>query len=276
MKKVLVTGNGKSGSWHIRGAQLGQAIGADVIPKARAVKGADITVIVKRIDMELIRNARTPIVYDIVDGWPQPIGNTWDRKQCLHWLESQIKLIKPHAIVAATRAMAHDVKVLFGGPVLALPHHARPNQTVNPIAPTMRVVGYEGGVQYLGKWHADMVTECMKRGWSFVTNPACLADLDVVVAVREAQGYAARNWKSGVKLANAQGTGTPFIGCREAGYEETASGAELWADDMREMRAALGKLEDANVRRDASETLYSARPKLEDVAATYRKWLETL
>lgn len=276
MKRVLVTGNGKSGSWWIRGAQLGAAIGADVIPKARAVKGADLTVIIKRIDMELIRNARTPIVWDIVDAWPQPHGNLWDRKQALHWLSSQIAAIKPHALVAATQAMANDCKVVFDGPVLALPHHARPDQTINPIAPTLRVVGYEGGVQYLGKWHADMVTECMKRGWSFVTNPACLADLDVVVAVREAQGYPARMWKSNVKLANAQGSGTPFIGNREAGYQETASGAELWADDMREMRRALDTLVDANVRRDVSEHLYDARPKLGHVAEVYRAWLETL
>lgn len=276
MKRVLVTGNGKSGSYRIRAEQLGAAIGADVIPKAKAVKGCDLTVIVKRIDMDLVRNARTPIVWDIVDAWPQPHGNLWDRKQCLRWLSSQIATLRPRALVAATQAMANDCKVVFDGPVLALPHHARPNQAVNPIAPTLRVVGYEGGVQYLGKWHADMVTECAKRGWSFVTNPAHLADLDVVVAVREARGYAARHWKSNVKLANAQGTGTPFIGRRESGYEETASGAELWADDMKEMRAALDKLVDANVRRDASETLYGARPTLESVAETYRAWLENL
>lgn len=274
MKRIVVTGNGKSGSWQIRGAQLGKAIGAKVDPKAASVE-ADIAIAVKRFDGLRLNGAK--LVWDVVDAWPQPGGiNDWDREQCLKWLRAQITAIRPHAIVAATQQMAIDAREVFDGPILALPHHARPHQVLNPICHSIACVGYEGGAQYLGKWEFDLMAECKRRRWHFETNPQRLAHLDVVVAVRAHQGYASRNWKSNVKLANAQGSGTPFIGNREAGYRETASGAELWADSMAEMRLALDALSDVNTRRAAADKLLAAQPTIEAVAETYRAWLESL
>lgn len=276
MKRVLVTGNGKSGSWLIRGAQLGKAIGAMVEPKVRSFNGADIVVTVKRApEAKVPKSAK--LVWDVVDAWPQPQGaNEWSRAQCLKWMREQIATLRPHAIVAATQRMASDVREVFGGPILALPHHARPGQVPNPICDQIRVIGYEGGVQYLGKWVEALTAECERRGWQFVTNPKRLAHVDVVVAVRAHQGYASRHWKSNVKLANAQGTGTPFVGNRESGYMETCSGAERWADSMAEMREALDSLTDINERRAARDKLLSVQPTLGAVATTYRNWLEGL
>lgn len=65
-------------------------------------------------------------------------------------------------------------------------------------------------------------------------------------------GYVSKHWKSNVKLANAHGSGTPFIGNRESGYEETATGAEYWADNMDEMRMALDWLESQTTREQIS------------------------
>lgn len=276
MKRIIVTGNGKSGSYMIRGAQLGKAIGAEVVPKATSVD-ADIVVVVKRFDPAMRRNG-AKLVWDVVDSWPQPNGvNNWDRRQCLKWLADQVAAIKPHAIVAATQKMAADLADVFDGPILALPHHARPHQVLNPICHKLCIVGYEGSAAYLGSWAFELQAECKRRGWAFVTNPVRLAHLDAVVAVRASQGYASLNHKSNVKLANAQGSGTPFIGNREAGYLETdTTHAAHWADNMAEMRRAFDALEDDKVRQQTAIKLLAAAPKLEAVAETYRAWLETL
>lgn len=271
MPNVLITGRGTSGSWSIRGAQLGAAIGATVEPNASKVKGYQIAVVVKRPRADLLHRLETagvPVVWDIVDSYPQPAGNEWDRDQCMAWLRSQVATIKPAGIVAATKAMAQDCAE-FGVPVLALPHHARPGQMANPIRERVQTIGYEGGEQYLGHWRDLLEKESADRGARFVCNPASLSALDILVACRAASGYAARKWKSNVKLANAQGSGTPIICNREAGYLETASGAEYWADDETEMRIAF----DALMSWDARRSLKFVAPELEDVAETYKTWL---
>lgn len=283
MKRILVTGKGKAGSWRIRGEQLGAAISATVDPAPLDIQKYDLAVAVKRPASRVVGTCKlcklykVPLVWDVVDAWLQPEGNRWSRDECLAWLKAQIKQIAPHAIVAATRAMEADIRETgFNGPVLTLPHHARPGQVVNPIRRVVQTVGYEGGEAYLGKWKQILEAECARRGWKFVINPKQLADLDIVVALRDSPGYAPTRWKSNVKLANAQGSGTPFIGNREFGYLETASGAEEWADTKSELIAALDLLSDASVRYHASTTLREGTPLLENIATTYRNWLESL
>ena len=103
---VLVTGRGKSGSWRVRGEQLGKAIGADVTPNALDVAAHDVVVMVKRLRHDIIDRARradVPLVWDVVDAWPQPEGNLWDRNACMAWLRSQIAMVKPQGIVAPPR-----------------------------------------------------------------------------------------------------------------------------------------------------------------------------
>lgn len=276
--RVLVTGRGTSGSWTIRGAQLGREIGARVEPQARDVGGYDMAVIVKRAEPDLVQRLaamEVPIVWDIVDAWPQPHGNTWDRKQCMAWLRDSVRAIRPVAIVAATQAMAHDCAE-FGVPVLALPHHGWEAQSRCCIAPQVRRVGYQGGQKYLGRWEPFMRAECTRRGWEWVPNAQDIGELDIVVALREQQGYAPRHWKSNVKLANAQICGTPFIGNREAGYAETACGVERWADTEAEMVNALDSLEPQAARVQASSAMVAAAPRLKNIAQQYRAWLEGL
>lgn len=276
--KILVTGSGKSGSWQIRGEQLGRAIGADVIPRAEAVQGYDLAILVKRPPADLIERLhrrRVPIVWDVVDAWPQPDGNDWPEARCKAWLAERVGIIRPAAIVAATEAMAADCRA-FGIPVLALPHHARPDQPVNPIRDVVRTVVYEGGENYVRDWRPKIEAACLKRGWRFVVNPPALADGDIVLALRDQGGYAPRAWKSNVKLANAQGTGTPCVLNREAGYLETASSAECWADNAAELDDAFDLLADRDLRRKIGAELHAAAPRLEDIATTYRAWLAQL
>jgi len=273
---VLVTGRGTSGSWQIRGEQLGRAIGAHVEPKALDVGGYDVAVVVKRAELDLLQRLRrmdVPLVYDVVDAWPQPYGNLWDRDACMAWLRSQVKFMRPAAIVAATKVMADDCAE-FGLPVLALPHHGWEAQGSCVIGAQVRRVGYQGGAQYLGRWAHFLRSECARRGWEWCGEAQSVAGLDIVVAVRDAQGYATQHWKSNVKLANAQICGTPFIGNREAGYLETAAGGELWADSEAEMGEALDALAPQAARVQAGAALTAGAPRLASVAARYRAWLE--
>jgi hypothetical protein len=112
------------------------------------------------------------------------------------------------------------------------------------------VIGYEGSPAYIRGWAEVISSECAKRALTFVINPTQLADVDVILALRGSgfNGYTQRNWKSNVKLANAHGSGTPFVGAREAGYLETQSGVEYWADDQRELSSALDWLETKSAR----------------------------
>lgn len=276
--KILVTGTGNSGSWIIRGEQLGAAIGATVEPLCVDPRGYDLAILVKRPPMDLIlrlQRYHIPIVYDIVDAWPQPQGNDWSERRCKAWLAERIGIIKPAAIVAATRTMAEDC-AWAGVPVLDLPHHARPGLVANPVRERVKVVGYEGGGAYIGEWRGQIEAACAARGWEFRHQPLALADIDIVIAMRDQVGYAPRNWKSNVKLANAQGSGTPVICNREAGYLETLCGAERWADTKDELDNALDELTPHAARQRASEMLRKAAFPLEQAAQTYLSWLNTL
>lgn len=275
---LLFTGRGTGGSWAIRGVQLGQAIGATALPNALDVAAFDVVVVVKRAPLGLVQrvhSAGVPLVWDVVDAWPQPVGNTWDRDACVQWLRQQVKEMRPAAIVAATQAMAADCAE-FGLPVLALPHHAWEGQGSCVVGREVRRIGYQGGRGYLGNWRDLLLAECTRRGWEWMEGPPSVAALDIVVALRQDTGYAPRAWKSNVKLANAQGCGTPFIGNREAGYLENASGAERWADTPGELLQALDGLTSQRARVEASAALVAAAPRLRTVAGTYRAWLEGL
>lgn len=274
---LLFTGRGTSGSWVIRGEQLGGAMGATVLPNALDVAAFDLAVVVKRAPQDLLQRlhrAGVPIVWDIVDAWPQPHGNAWGRAEGINWLAGMISTIRPRALVAATQAMAADCKV-FGLPVLALPHHARPGLQRTPIRP-LGVVGYEGSPAHLGSWRPWLEDECQRRGLRFVVNPASINDLDIVVALRELTGHAARHWKSNVKLANAQASGTPIICARESGYLETAIGGELFVGSANDVLAALEFLTPREHRAQAADRLVAAPVALERIAATYAGWLRSV
>ena len=276
---VLITGRGTSGSWNIRGEQLGQMIGATVRPRAESAQGHDAVVIVKRLhDRAFLRSARrhgVPVIWDIVDAWPQPKGDQWSREQSLSWLHQSVHAIQPDAVIASTQHMAHDITsiVSSGTPVITLAHHAWADKPINPIRAEVATIGYEGGEKHLGPWAQVLAEQARQRGWQFVVNPPSLADLDIVIALRREAGYAPRHWKSNVKLANAQASGTPIILGRESGYLETASGGEFWADTPGELSAGLDWFTDHAVRAEASRQMLGSEPKLQNIADDYRQWL---
>lgn len=279
--EVLMTGRGTGGSWGIRGVQLGRAMGATVTPEARDLAAHGVAVLVKRYTPDLLARLHAArdrdglrIVWDIVDAWPQPRGNLWRSSQCQDWLRSQVQIIQPDGIVAATHEMKRDCEH-FGVPLIALPHHARPGMRRNPIRDVVRTVGYEGAPHYIERWRGHIEHECLRRGWRFEMQPAELADVDIVLALRDDAGYGPHAWKSNVKLANAQGSGTPIVCCREAGYLENDSGGALWADDPRQLGNAFDILEPLAARRNAAAKLFASTPYLQTLAETYATWLQS-
>lgn len=273
--KVLVTGKGGSGSWACRGQQLGASLGATVQPVATEAKGYDIAVVVKRTPepvLSAIRSAGIPWVWDVVDAYPQPEAYGWSPDEAVGWIRDRLKVLKPNAVIWPTQRMRSDV----GVDGLVLPHHHRPGIAINPVRAEVRRVGYEGSPTYLGRWRAVLSLECRRRGWEFVENPKSLAELDIVVAMRDGGGYVSRHWKSNVKLANAHGSGTPFVGQAECGYIETASGAEYWAEDDASLRTALDWLTPQDNRQVVSDRFRNKALTVEAMAGRLSEYLRAL
>lgn len=272
----LFTGKGTSGSWQIRGQQMAQGIGA-AIPHCTDPKGFDAAVVVKRTPSPVIQSLRDysiPWVWDIVDAYPQPAANGWTRAEAVHWIRYQVAQLRPDGIIWPNRKMMEDAEIDI--PQTVLYHHYRPDMRLNPIRKTIQTVGYEGG-PYLGRWADFLKSECQRRGWQFVVNPGELASLDVVVALRDPSGYVPFSYKSNVKLANAHGSGTPFIGSPENGYIETQSGAEYWATTRQDVLTAFDWLEDQSAReqihdrfRDASYSLEQAQQDLTEFLCRFK------
>lgn len=278
---LLVTGRGGSGSWMCRGEQLGAAIRAKVKPFATFIDAqeCDLAIVVKRVPpgvLQALRTAGRRWVYDIVDAYPQPEASTWTRAQAVRWVRSKIFELRPAAVIWPNARMREDCDT--GIPGLVLPHHHRPALRLNPVRARVQVVGYEGAEHYLGPWADTLQSQCNSRGWRFVTNPRRLTDLDIVVAFRAGEwtGYVQRHWKSNVKLANAHGSGTPFVGQQECGYLETATGAEYWAENAGELRVALDWLEAQSTREQVRDRFVQAAFPVERAAEILTGWLRGL
>lgn len=278
--RILITGKGTSGSWKIRGEQLGGAIGATVVAQAsRSVIDAhDLVVLVKRGPEDLVRRIREagkPLVWDVVDAWPQPSGSHWPRPACLQWLRQRLNELRPAACVAATPVMEAGIEA-ERVPARCVWHHARPGQPINPLREHLATIGYEGSEAHLGSWAQHLDAAARRAGLRFVMHPARLADVDIVVALRDQAGYAARHWKSNVKLANAQGSGTPIIMGTESAYLATACGAEAIVSGPADLDEAIDLLRPVTTRLAVAEAMLDAAPSLEACAAAYLDFLTSV
>lgn len=258
--KVLVTGNRPTaGSWLIRADQLARPVGFRVEPLTTDVSGNDVVVAVKRHRPELpdaCRRAGIPLVWDIIDPWPQPVGNIWDEATAKAWLRSELTRIRPSLVLASTRKMSADIAEM-GFEAVAIYHHSRAAPR-REISERIKVVGYDGSVVQLGSW-ADVVrAQCAKRGWEFVVDGSRYNEFDIVLGLRGYDGYAPRAWKSNVKLANAQAAGIPFVGSPEAGYLETrVPGCEKFATDEQSLSLAFDALESQSARQRVASWMHT-------------------
>lgn len=278
MASVLMTGKGTAGSWLIRGQQLGEAIGAEIQPMAEPhdCRQADLVVVVKRTPGTIIQAIRATgrrWVWDIVDAWPQPVGNNWSRDQAIGWLRTELRRLQPDAVVFPTRRMQEDA--CFTGPSITVPHHAWGKYKPAPLRERVRIVGYEGAAHYLGRWERIVREECERRGWEFRVN-GDMQDADIGIALRDADGYPARHWKSNCKQANLQALGIPCLLSRESGYVECASGAEFWIDTAEDIARAFDAVAPLEARQEIRRQQLRAAPRIETIAKEYRTWLDSL
>lgn len=276
MLKVLFTGRGTSGSWQIRGVQIAEAMGAQAMPMASLVdcRAADVIIGVKRIPDDLlhrIRESGKPFVWDVVDSFPQPKCSAWSAAESIAWVRESAARLRPDFIIWPNDRMRADANL--GGATIY--HHHRPGIQVNPIRERLETLGYEGSVKSLGKLVPAIEKECAKRHIRFVMNPISLADVEGVLAMRspEFNGYPQQRWKSNVKLSNAHGSGTPFIGALEDGYLETQAGGEFWANDAAHLGLALDALQSQPLRREISERFLRQAITVESIAEQYQETL---
>lgn len=274
--KIAMIGKGSAGSWLMRGDQLGRAIGADIYPHVSS--GYDVAVVVKRggpAMMEVAKRLAKRVVWDIIDPWPQPPGNTWTQAMAMDWLRGYLKPFEGVPIIAATQAMQRDIASL-GHVAFFVPHHARAGAPLNPIREKVEVVGYDGSPNYIARWRKFVEKECAARGWRFVVT-SDLASVDIVLGLRDDSGYPARFWKSCVKLATAQGTGTPFIGSPEMGYlEQCVQGCERFVETPKDLSRAFDALTPHAERERVSGWMRPVTPTLEKCAARLREILEAV
>lgn len=278
---ILFTGRGTSGSWQVRGEQLGQALGAIVKPAASRedIDAADLVVLVKRPAPGMIddlKESRTPWVWDLVDFYPQPACTEWSRDYAIRWVKKQLAAFRPDAVLWPNQQMRDDC-----GPVdcdTVLYHHGRPDSFYNPVRDSVRCIGYQGSRRYLGRWEKVAKAECLRRDWIFSLNNGQLADWEAVLAFRDRpfNGYVQRHWKSNIKLANCHITGTPFIGAKESGYLETGTGQEIYCSTPKELHRAFDRLKDVEERRNISEAFLTAAYSLEQAAEDLRRFLVAL
>lgn len=225
---LLMVGADGRGSWAMRGVQLGHALGARVAltPSEKDWTWAEAVVLVKRAAFTFQRDVsklRVPVIWDVLDFWDQPDGNGRTEDDLVEQVKDTAETIRAVKIIGATQTMATAI----GGEYV--PHHCRIGLTPTPIRTRARVVGYDGQKKYLGKWLTALDAACQKLGLSFVVNPPDLRAVDVLVSFRDGKwdGWACREWKSGVKYVNAICAGRPIVTQPAAAYRELHPAGEL-------------------------------------------------
>lgn len=274
--RILTVGSGKSGSWAIRGAQLGAALGATVSPFAGLdeMRRHDVVIAVKRVKQstaETIRASGAFFVWDCVDAWPQKVpAAEWTRDRSIRWAREELARLRPNLVIWPNWTMRDDLQM---GDVV--PHHSWAYCRANQISETIHCVGYEGSTRYIESISRMISRACEEIGAAFIVNPPDLSEVDVCLALRgpEWWSYPQRHWKPATKLANAHASGTPFIGNRERGYQEIAIGDEVWADSEAELVEGIRSLAPAARRRAISERFRAASYTVEHAAADFRRIL---
>lgn len=270
--KILFVGKQRKGSWKIRAEQLCEAepewTCSHEVDK-KMIRRADVVVAVKRIPVglrEAVRDAGKPFIYDVVDAWSQPCADVDGEREAL-----RRRIAESDAVIYACRAMRRDFPHRLGAVIY---HHFRPGIERQVIKPQVLRVGYEGNPRYLGDWEPVIETHCAAVGAEFVRQVNKVSDVDVIVAVRAApyNDPLSMTYKSNVKMANAIGSGTPFLFFPEPAYRETCppSLQKWFFTTSHEFYTLLKELKSSTVRRTIHATLLAARPVFSIEATTVR------
>jgi hypothetical protein len=256
----------------MRGRQFGAAIGARVTTKPNQSDWAwaNVIVLVKQaadVWWREAKAAKAPIVWDVLDFWRQPQENGLTEAQLVHEIVLRRDAYAIDTLIGATQAMATAIGGVY------LPHHHRIGLISSPVRPRLRVVAYEGSTRYLGSWRLALEQVCARRGLTFVINPPDLSQADLLVAFRgdHWDGWACRQWKSGVKYVNAMAAGRPILTQASAAFDEIRPIGAVVNDPADLGRAIDRYASDEALRQLARESGRHRAPTfaIESVARTY-------
>lgn len=270
---ILVVGDDTKGAFQMRGIQLGGAIGArvTVTPQPSDWAWAERVVLVKRAAVRWRAEARrvqVPVVWDVLDFWAQPEDNGLSPDEMIAKVKAIHQAAGVTTLIGATRAMAQDIGGIY------LPHHCRLGLSPGPIRDRAEVVGYDGTPKYLGRWRPALERSCAALGLRFVINPPDIRYADVLVSFRDGRwdGWACRQWKSGVKQVNAIVAGRPMVCQTSAAWDDfrAVGGCFDNTDALTEMirQSVLPE-----IRAEAYEYSQSGdpeRPPVKNYAATHQ------
>lgn len=277
---VSFVGYEGKGTWQIRARQIAQVIEGRIDSQLLKPAKCKVVILIKMPEKPLlarIKKFNLPIIWDIQDCWPQNDKvnmNNNDKDTMMEWLYSSLQYVNPSIVLSTSTKMKDDIESL-GYKTTLIHHHCRPKIIINPIREQLTTVGIEGTPKQVGSWVPKLEKICEKLGLKFVSNLESNRDqlyhFDVLVTQREHTGYASKNWKSNVKLANAHGSGTPSIFTREQSYIDTAIGFEHWADTEEEIIESLIKLKDYELRKKIHTEFLKHTNTIDNVAAQYKE-----
>jgi len=265
---VLFVGTGR-GSFVMRGQQIGAALGARVTtsPCEEDWRWADVAVLVKHAGLRYAREAHrchVPILWDVLDCWVQPLHNALNLDEGKDLIAGMAATIKPAAMIAATQRMATDIGGVY------IPHHCRIGLTPTPARAQVQIVAYDGQSKYLGRWYKAILTECERRGWTFLINPPRLEQADILVAFRDGKwdGPLCYAWKSGVKYVNALCAGRPILTQHCAALTEVPTyGVTLHS--VAELFTGLDAIENIGLREAAALVSHVQKWSVDVIASDY-------
>lgn len=282
--KIGFIGHESKGAWQIRAKQIAPHLGA-VLDSRMSRSNYDLVILIKTPEPKLVTRIKAlniPVIWDVIDFWPQRIDKTLsnhNRDQIMKWVKPFLESVNPKHIITATNKMKNDLESL-GYNATTIYHHHRPKIKINPINKELRTIGIEGSMGQYGSWTEKLKTISRKLNLKFITNFTPGDDLlytfDIVIATRGYTGYAPKNWKSNVKMANAHASGTPGIFNDEQGYKETACGHELWADTEEEIIEGIEKLRSYDLRQTIHENFLKNTITLEQVVEQYKSLINNL
>jgi len=277
---IAFVGYEGKGTWQIRAKQIAPLIEARVDPQLLKPTLCKAVILIKMPEKPLlarIRKFNLPIISDPQDCWPQNDKlnmNNHDKDTMIEWFDSSLKHVNPELVITASSKMQEDCENL-GFKSVVIHHHCRPKIKINPIREQLSTVGIEGTPKQVGNWTKRLEKICTSLGLQFNANLDATRDalhtFDVLVSQREHTGYASKNWKSNVKLANAHGSGTPSIFTREQSYIDTAIGSELWAETEEQIIESLIKLKDYELRKSINQEFLEHTQTINNIASQYKE-----
>jgi hypothetical protein len=208
-----------------------------------------VVILVKRAPGVWWREAKetgAPLIWDVLDFWRQPDANNRTEAEFVREVIQMRDAVHISRLIGATQAMADAIGGVY------IPHHHRLGLTAMPIRKRARVVAYEGSARYLGSWRVALERACARLGLTFLVNPPDLSEADLVVAFRDElwDGWACRQWKSGIKYVNAIVAGRPVLTQECAAFREIApTGAVV--EDHAALDEAIAKMTADDVRQKA-------------------------